>query len=388
MSVAEHNPVLDGSNRPPRKMQDELHLIADALPVMISRIDTGEHYVFNNRAYENWFGLTRKELYGRTVREMLGEETYRQAQPHLHAALAGTEQLFEAIVQSRNGETHKMLVNYVPHFGPLGRVEGVYALVTEVTRYHSAENEIRRMNTDLERRVQERTAQLEASNRELEAFCYSISHDLRAPLRAIRGFTEVLLEQHAPQLDARGQDFLRRVSAASSQMDKLVDDLLRLSRISRSELQRQQINLSALAEEVVSELKREEPQREIETVIAPGLQAPGDERLVRVVLDNLLRNAWKFTGKKARARIEFGRIEAPEPAFFVRDNGVGFDMAYAGRLFGVFQRLHSVTDYPGSGIGLAIVQRVINRHGGRVWAESSENSGATFYFTLPANCDT
>lgn len=248
----------------------------------------------------------------------------------------------------------------------------------------SVEDEFRWLSSELERRVQLRTSQLEGINKELEAFCYSVSHDLRAPLRTIRGFSEVLLDQYKAQLDARGQDYLRRTCDAGLQMDKLIEDLLKLSRVARGEIQHQQINLSAIAQQIANELTKNEPGRTVDFAITPNVSANGDERLLRLVMDNLLRNAWKFTGKIPQARIEFGRENGDTSPFFVRDNGVGFDMAYAGKLFGVFQRLHSISDFSGSGVGLAIVQRVVNRHGGRVWADAKVNSGATFYFTLPA----
>jgi len=245
----------------------------------------------------------------------------------------------------------------------------------------AAEQEILRLNSELENRVRERTAQLEAINKELEAFSYSVSHDLRAPLRSIRGFSEVLLERYAARLDSRGQEFLRRACESSQQMDRLIEDLLKLSRVGRSELQRQRVDLSALAESVATELRQSDPKRRAQFAIAPGLEAHGDERLLRIVLENLLRNAWKFTSKLSETLIEVGVVRF-QAAFFVRDNGAGFDMAYASKLFGVFQRLHSGTDFPGIGVGLATVQRIINRHGGRVWAEAKVHKGATFYFTL------
>ena len=257
-------------------------------------------------------------------------------------------------------------------------------LAAAVAERTTAEEQVRKLNLELERRVLERTAQLEGTNKELEAFCYSVSHDLRAPLRTIRGFSEVLLEQYKPQLDARGQDYLRRTCDAGLQMDKLIEDLLKLSRVARSEIQHADINLSAIAQEIASELEKGEPARKVEFAISPGIAAKGDERLLRLVIDNLLRNAWKFTKKQPEARIEFGRQNGDSSSFFVRDNGVGFDMAYAGKLFGVFQRLHSPSEFAGSGVGLAIVQRVINRHGGRVWADAKVNAGATIYFTLPS----
>ena len=247
----------------------------------------------------------------------------------------------------------------------------------------SEADEARRLNAELERRVAERTAQLEATNKELEAFSYSVSHDLRAPLRSILGFTEVLLERHASQLDARGQECLERVCESCRQMNRLIEDLLQLSRVGRSEIRWRPVNLSALAESIAADLRKGEPNRPADFVIAPQLEAQGDERLLGVVLDNLLRNAWKFTRHKPRARIEFGSVAAPRFAFFVRDNGAGFDMARADRLFGVFQRMHSASEFPGSGVGLATVQRIINRHGGATWAVAAPDQGATFFFTLP-----
>lgn len=248
---------------------------------------------------------------------------------------------------------------------------------------HKAEEEVRRLNADLERRVRERTQELEAANKEMEAFAYSVSHDLRAPLRAIDGFSQALLEDYRDKVDAEGQDYLRRVRAASQRMAKLIDDLLHLSRLSRAPMNRQSVDLSVLAERVVSELRTVEPFRGVEVLIAPGVMAEGDPGLLEVVLKNLLSNAWKFTGKTSHARIEFGVTDHDgRPAFFVRDNGAGFDMAYADRLFGAFQRLHSEDEFPGTGIGLATVQRIIRRHGGRVWAEGAVGKGATFYFVL------
>jgi signal transduction histidine kinase len=257
-------------------------------------------------------------------------------------------------------------------------------LAAAVTERKTAEDQIRKLNLELENRVQERTAQLAGINKELEAFCYSVSHDLRAPLRTIRGFSEVLMEQYKPQLDARGQDYLRRTCDAGLQMDKLIEDLLKLSRVARTEIQHADVNLSNIARDIATELSRAEPSRVVEFNISPKLAANGDERLLRLVIDNLVRNAWKFTKKQSNARIEFGQLNGESSAFFVRDNGIGFDMAYAGKLFGVFQRLHSAAEFAGSGVGLAIVQRVINRHGGKVWAEAKVNSGATIYFTLPS----
>ncbi len=240
-------------------------------------------------------------------------------------------------------------------------------------------------NADLERQVSDRTRELEATNKELEAFCYSVSHDLRAPLRSIRGFLQVLLERQADRLDSQGREFLRRAADSSEHMDRLITDLLKLSRAGRWEVQPQPVDLSALASGIAAELVQTDPQRAVSFGIAPRLRARGDARLLRVVLENLLGNAWKFTSRKTEARIEFGFAPAPVGAFYVRDNGAGFDTAYAGKLFGLFQRLHSGSEFPGTGVGLATVQRIIHRHGGRVWGEGAVDQGATFFFVLPAD---
>ena len=273
------------------------------------------------------------------------------------------------------------------YYDAAGKPVRLVGVAIDITARKLAELEISRLNAELERRVRERTAQLEATNQELEAFVYSVSHDLRAPLRGIRGFSEVLLERYADQLGAEGQDYLRRACESSNRMNRLIDDLLKLSRVGRSELRWQPVNLTALAEAAVAELRKAEPERAVEVMIAPNLRAEGDEHLLGLVLDNLLGNAWKFTTRRTDARIEFGFTAEPEPAFFVRDNGVGFDMRHAGKLFGVFQRLHSADEFPGTGIGLVTVQRILKRHRGRAWASGVVNGGATFYFTVPDTRD-
>ncbi|SRR6266700_181778 len=226
-------------------------------------------------------------------------------------------------------------------------------------------------------------AELVSSNRELEAFSYSVSHDLRAPLRVIDGFSQAVLEDYGDKIDEQGRADLQRVRAATKKMGLLIDDLLTLARTARSEISHKRVELSNVAQEIVSQLKATSPEREAVFTIAPGLAVDGDPGLLRVVLENLLGNAWKFTSGEPRAIVELGVEQRDrEKIYFVRDNGVGFDMKYADKLFAPFQRLHNDTDFPGSGVGLATVQRIIRRHGGRIWADAAAGQGATFYFVL------
>ena len=269
----------------------------------------------------------------------------------------------------------------------LGEIErATQGLQLEVAERTRAEEEVRRLAGELEQRVKERTAQLEYTNAELEAFCYSVSHDLRAPLRAIDGFSQALVEDFSQSLSEDARRYLTRIRAATQRMGQLIEDLLTLSKVSRSELRKLEIDLSDLARHAVAELAQREPARNVEVTVWDNMQAQADPRLLRAALENLIANAWKFTAKAEHPRIEVGCLRDGERStYFVRDNGVGFDMAYADKLFGAFQRLHAEQEFPGTGIGLATVQRIVHRHGGRIWANAAQGKGATFFFTLAAD---
>jgi len=325
-------------------------------------------------------------IYGRKREEVVGK-TYRKVLPGAHSddwiEIAGRVTVTgkgETFASKSNAGLYLEGTVYCPRPGQFA------AIVTDATARREAEEQIRRLNAELEQRVRERTAQLEAANKELESFAYSVSHDLRAPLRGIDGWSLALAEDYADQFDERAHQYLERVRSETQRMGLLIDDMLQLSRVTRTEMRVSDVDLTSAARRIAAELSEVNPSRRIEFVIEPNLSGVGDARLLDIALTNLLGNAVKFTGPRAIARIEFGRAEQNgETAFYVRDNGVGFDMAYAGSLFGAFQRLHKASEFPGTGIGLATVQRVIHRHGGRLWTEAQVDRGATFYFTILEN---
>jgi light-regulated signal transduction histidine kinase (bacteriophytochrome) len=274
-------------------------------------------------------------------------------------------------------------VSMFPILNAQGELTNVVCQWVDITERKKSEEALEKYREHLEDLVRERTIKLEASNNELEAFSYSASHDLRAPLRTIDGFSQAILEDCEDKLNIQGKDYLIRIRAATKRMADLIEDLLQLSRIARTELNIEKINLTRIARSIIDEWQKSQPQRHVEIKIADGLEDAADSRLMRITLDNLLGNAWKFTEKQAKAVIEFGCTkEGGKKVYFIRDNGAGFDMAYADKLFAPFQRLHNEEEFPGTGIGLALVRRIIHRHGGKVWTEGQAGKGATFYFSL------
>jgi PAS domain S-box-containing protein len=336
-----------------------------------------------NESFARERGYTVSELAGAPIAKLF--PTHAQAGMRDSVTIADRDGhfSFESEHERKDGSCFPVRIDLTVIRNDEGDSVSRVAFVQDLTTQKRAEQEIRQLNAELEKRVRERTGQLEAANKELEAFAYSVSHDLRAPLRGIDGWSLALAEDYAGQLDSRAHQYIDRVRSETQRMGLLIDDLLQLSRVTRTEMQSLPVDLSTVASTIAARLREADPNRQIEFVIERGLRGVGDARLLEIALTNLFSNAVKFTGPHPRARIEFGQADYNgRLCFYVRDDGVGFDMAYADRLFRAFQRLHKTSEFPGTGIGLAIVQRVIHRHGGRVWAESQIDRGAKFLFTL------
>ncbi|MFH1647420.1 MAG: PAS domain S-box protein, partial [Chloroflexota bacterium] len=358
-----------------QKFATAFNTVPDALSIF--SLKDGKFIEVNNN-YVNFSGYPRDELIGHDANELnmwaTAEEPGRLITIiNTQGRIIGEEFGF----RKKSGEVRRWLFS-----GESMNIKGEPCMIlvtTDITERKQAEEKLKQALQKLEAS----SARLIAANKEMEAFSYSVSHDLRAPLRSIDGFSLALLEDHADKLDDTGQDYLRRLRGASQKMGELIDGLLKLSRLTRGEMQPRKVDLTALAGEIAERLKENDPERQAEFVINRGLTAYGDPDLLRVLLENLLGNAWKFTGMTPQARIEFGaQRNGKIKAYFVTDNGAGFDMTYAGKLFRAFQRLHDAAEFPGTGIGLATAQRIINRHSGTIWAEGQVGKGATFYFTL------
>jgi PAS domain S-box-containing protein len=344
-----------------RVSEDRFRAVAETARDALLFVDEAGQLRYLNHAAEKMFGVREADVVGESPAALL---------PQLDLT-AAPGQLVETVARRPDGREFPVEVSLAA-WHSAGGARFLTAILRDIGARKKDELAVRKARDAAE-----------ASNRELEAFSYSVSHDLRKPLRAIEGFSRALLEELGEQLDARGKDYASRVASGAERMSLLMDDLLELSRASRVNLQIQTVDLSALAEEIATALRRRDPERQVEVSVQEGLTARGDEALLRAVLENLLENAWKFTSHHEQAHVEFAaRVESGVPIYSVRDDGAGFDPNYAQDLFRPFERLHKESDFPGTGVGLAIVQRVVRRHGGRVWAEGAPEAGATFYFTL------
>ena len=381
--ITERKMVSDALAESDRRFSDMMANI-DLVSIVI---DPESRIIYCNDYFLALTGWHREELLGEQFVDLMIPADLRDEVRDVHSAMvvdSPAARHNENEILTRSGERRLIRWSNTVLRSASGEMLGTASIGEDITERKRAEDEVLRLNADLERRVIKRTAALEAANNELEAFDYSISHDLKAPIRHIDGFSTMLIEEYGDRLDERGRSCLQRIQGAAHRMEQLVDDLLSLSLVSRGEMNRKDVDLSALAQQVCAGLRQVEPGRDVDCVVASGLTAHADAGLMRIVLENLIGNAQKFSAERNGAKIEFGSVTAESgPVYFVRDNGVGFDAAYADKLFAPFQRLHAQNEFTGTGIGLATVRRIIARHGGKVWAEGVVNQGATIHFTLP-----
>ena len=345
----------------------------------------GPRIVFVNDAFERQTGYSRAEALGHTPRLLWGPNTQRSELDRIRAAMHRWEAVrAEIVIYTKDGRERWLETDIAPIAGKSGKFTHWVAVERDITERRQQQQEILSLNTELEARVLLRTFELEMANRELESFAYSVSHDLRSPLSTIHAFSQLVVKIDGDQVSEKGRHYLGRIGIGVKYMGDLIEGLLTLSQVTRKQIESESVDLSQIARRIGNDHREREPGRQAEFQIQDGLSAQGDARLLSLLLQNLLGNAWKFTSREPLARIEVGSEPGFDgnTVFFVRDNGAGFDMAFAPKLFGTFERLHSPEEFSGTGIGLATVKRIIERHGGRVWAESTPNEGAEFFFTL------
>jgi PAS domain S-box-containing protein len=368
-----------------RQSEEKYRTLLESVQEGYFEIDLAGNYTFFNDSLCRIYGYSKEELMGMNYRLYTDKETRTNGFQEFNKVYNTGEPLkgFTWPIIGKDGTKRYVETSASLLKDSSGKPIGFRGILHDITARKRAEEELKKYREQLEGLVHERTIKLEASNKELEAFSYSISHDLRAPLRAIDGFSQALLEDCEDKLDIQGKDYLIRIRAATQRMSTLIEDLLNLSRITRSEMSMEKVNLTRIVRSVINELQNSQPQRHVKIRIANGLEDIADSRLISIALENLLSNAWKFTAKQSEALIEFGSTrEGSKIIYFIRDNGAGFEMTYMDKLFAPFQRLHTIDEYPGTGIGLATVRRIIHRHGGKVWAEGQTGKGATFYFSI------
>ena len=358
------------------------------MPEGIGVVSLDQKFLFVNKSFSKLVGYNINELEGTDSTSIIHPEDLTLTIAETELRRKGISSAYQMRLVRKDGKVRTVRVSAIPSRDDEGIVEGTVVIVTDITERVKAEQEVRQLNEELVQRVEERTAELQAVNKELEAFAYSVSHDLRAPLRTIDGFSAAVLEDYSDDVDATGLDYLQRIRNGAQGMSNLIDAILSLSKVTRLEMDRVDVNLSKLAEEAIIELRETESDREVSVDIQEDIVMRCDKRSMRVVLQNIIGNAWKYTKNRSDPRIDVGVLQSNgEDIFFVKDNGVGFDPEQKEKLFKPFQRLHRADDFEGSGIGLATVKRVIARHGGRIWAESQEGMGSTFYFTLKAGTE-
>jgi PAS domain S-box-containing protein len=368
-----------------RQTEQRFRLLVETAQEGIWTLDDAWRTTYVNRHMTRMLGYSGEEMLGLHLFTFLDEEGRKALSQRLDWKSAPSQaEARDLQLVRKDGTSIWASLSTTPIFDEEGNYTGALAMVTDITQRRRAEEQVRQLNAELEQRIADRTAQLEYSNRELEAFAYSVAHDLRAPLRSIASFSDALREDCASQLDAVGQDYLRRIVGGAKRMADLIDGILALSRVNSTELVAVECDLSDMAWAVIAQLRELQPERKVRVIIQEGLRAQGDPKLLRSLLENLLGNAWKFTRERPEAEIELSATRNGRglATYVVRDNGAGFDMAFKDKLFGVFQRLHAQNEFEGNGVGLATVQRIVRRHGGRIWGEGQPGHGARFFFTL------